>query len=81
MPDKYFGENSCACVIPKQGEVILLDEIIAFLKNRVATYKLPQQLEIFESFPFTATGKVQKHTLRSQLAERQPPSAKAQSSA
>lgn len=74
VPDQYFGENSCACIIPKPGETIALDEIIAFLKNRVATYKLPQQLAIFEAFPFTSTGKVQKHALRDQLIGRQSPS-------
>lgn len=70
VPDDYFGENSCACVIPKPGEQIELDELIAFLKNRIATYKLPQQLEIFDEFPFTSTGKVQKHALRKRVIER-----------
>jgi non-ribosomal peptide synthetase component E (peptide arylation enzyme) len=70
VPDQYFGENICACIIPKPGESIELEEILVFLKNRVATYKLPQQLEILNAFPVTATGKVQKHALQKQLLER-----------
>jgi cyclohexanecarboxylate-CoA ligase len=34
----------------------------------LATYKLPQALHVLDSLPVTASGKIQKHLLRDQLA-------------
>ena len=36
---------------------------IAFIGDGVATYKLPERLELFTQFPFTPTGKIQRHAL------------------
>lgn len=70
VADSYFGENVCACVVPRAGERIELADVIAFLDGKVARYKLPQCLETFERLPYTETGKVQKHVIRSDLAHR-----------
>ena len=70
IPDAYFGENACACVVPRGREPLSLDEIIAFLKNRIATFKLPQRLEIFDRLPYTPNGKLQKHMLRQAIEAR-----------
>jgi acyl-CoA synthetase (AMP-forming)/AMP-acid ligase II len=70
VPDSYFGENVCVCVVPRTGEEVSLEEIIAFLKTRIATFKLPQQLEVFEKLPYTVTGKIQKHLLREAVYAR-----------
>jgi non-ribosomal peptide synthetase component E (peptide arylation enzyme) len=67
VPDAYFGENSCACVVTKSAEILTLNEIIEFLRDRVASYKLPQRLELFDQLPYTSTGKVQKHLLQQQV--------------
>lgn len=64
VPDDYFGENICACVIPVAGATMSLEEITDFLKPRVAKYKLPQRLVICDQFPYTSTGKLQRHVLR-----------------
>lgn len=70
VPDPHFGENACACVVPRHGETLTLEEIIAFLRDRIATFKLPQRLEIFDRLPYTATGKIQKHLLRQAVEVR-----------
>ncbi len=36
----------------------------------VAAYKLPEEIEIFDEFPFTPTGKIQRHTLARQVLAR-----------
>lgn len=64
VPDEYFGENGCACVIPREGETVDFDEMVEFLRPHIAKYKLPQRLEIMERFPYTSTGKLEKHVLR-----------------
>ena len=70
VPDPRLGERNCLCVIPRGNAPIALDEMVQFLEGSVATYKLPEQLEIFEEFPFTPTGKIQRHLLTRQVLAR-----------
>ena len=46
------------------------EEMSAFLKPRIATYKLPEFLQILDDLPRTPTGKVQKTPLRDIVLER-----------
>jgi non-ribosomal peptide synthetase component E (peptide arylation enzyme) len=70
VPDPRLGERNCLCVIPRGGERITLEEVVTFLKDQVATYKLPEMLEIVDELPFTPTGKIQRHVLARRMAER-----------
>ncbi len=70
VPDPRLGERNCLCVIPRPGERLGLEEVVSFLKNDVATYKLPEMIEIFDELPFTPTGKIQRHVLVRQVLER-----------
>ena len=74
MPDERLGEKVCAYVIPKSpDDPVTLQDVIEFLReNGVATQKLPERLELVSSFPMTATGKIQKHVLRSDIAAKLP---------
>jgi non-ribosomal peptide synthetase component E (peptide arylation enzyme) len=72
VPDPRLGERNCLCVIPRPGKSVTLAEMVAYLRDGVATYKLPEELEIFDAFPFTPTGKIQRHVLtREVLARRE----------
>jgi acyl-CoA synthetase (AMP-forming)/AMP-acid ligase II len=70
VADSYFGENVCACVVPRPGASIELPEVIGFLSGKIARYKLPQRLETFERLPYTETGKVLKHVIHTELDQR-----------
>src|SRR5262245_56555863 len=70
VPDPRLGERNCLCVIPRSGAPLSLAEVVDFLKDRVATYKLPEMLEVFDDFPFTPTGKIQRHVLTHQIVAR-----------
>jgi non-ribosomal peptide synthetase component E (peptide arylation enzyme) len=71
VPDPRLGERNCLCVIPRSGASLSLEEAVEFLRGDVATYKLPEELEVFAEFPFTPTGKIQRHALtRAVLARR-----------
>jgi non-ribosomal peptide synthetase component E (peptide arylation enzyme) len=70
LPDPRLGERNCLCVIPRPGDAPTLEEMKSFLKDRVAVYKLPEMLEVFEDFPFTPTGKVQRRILAMRVLER-----------
>jgi non-ribosomal peptide synthetase component E (peptide arylation enzyme) len=69
IPDARLGERNCLCVVPR-GEAPTLDQLLAFLGDSIATYKLPERLELFEQFPFTPTGKLQRHALVRAVAAR-----------
>jgi non-ribosomal peptide synthetase component E (peptide arylation enzyme) len=68
MPDPVMGEKVCAFVIAQSGEVPVLEELRAHLVERgIARFKLPERLEVRESLPRTASGKVQKSPLREEV--------------
>jgi len=70
VPDPRLGERNCLCVIPRPGQALTLDEVVDYLKDDVATYKLPETIEIFDELPFTPTGKIQRHVLVRRVLER-----------
>ena len=64
IPDHRLGERVCACIVPRAGERMTLDELVEFLRDRIARYKLPEFLHLLEDLPRTPTGKVRKGPLR-----------------
>jgi 2,3-dihydroxybenzoate-AMP ligase len=71
MPDPVMGERSCAFVIAKPGRNLTHSELCAFLLDkRIAKFKLPERLELVQSFPLTGVGKVSKKDLREQIAQK-----------
>ncbi len=69
MPDPVFGEKACAFVISQPGAQLGFDELITFLKQQqIATFKLPERLEIVAEFPISPVGKILKRQLRDQVA-------------
>jgi cyclohexanecarboxylate-CoA ligase len=69
FPDSVMGERVCAFVIPRDGAVPELDGLRAHLLDLgLARFKLPERLELRETLPRTASGKVQKAPLRNEVA-------------
>jgi 2,3-dihydroxybenzoate-AMP ligase len=65
MPDPVFGEKACAFIVPKPGETLSFDELIAFLRRQnIATFKLPERLEVVAELPLSPVGKILKRELR-----------------
>jgi acyl-CoA synthetase (AMP-forming)/AMP-acid ligase II len=70
VPDARLGERVCACIVMKSGETISFEDVVEFLRRRVATYKLPEHVVMLDDLPRTPTGKVQKTPLRKIALER-----------
>jgi acyl-CoA synthetase (AMP-forming)/AMP-acid ligase II len=70
VPDPRLGERACACIVPKPEQSLSFEEMTAFLRDRIATYKIPEHLQIVETLPRTPTGKIQKGPLRDLVLER-----------
>ena len=71
MPDPQLGERMCACVIPRAGQSLALDELLVFLAGKeIARFKLPERLELMTEFPLSTFGKVSKKALVEALGGR-----------
>jgi acyl-coenzyme A synthetase/AMP-(fatty) acid ligase len=55
-PNPVLGESICACLIPLEGETVALDEIRDFLKGKIASHKLPNEICIVKDFPRLSGG-------------------------
>ena len=71
MPDPLFGEKACACVVTLPGKTLAFADLIAFLRERqIASFKLPERLELFHELPVSPVGKILKRQLRETIVER-----------
>jgi fatty-acyl-CoA synthase len=64
VPSVKYGEEVMAWVKPKPGAALDRDELAAFCRGKIATYKIPKYWKIVDSFPMTVTGKIQKYRMR-----------------
>jgi fatty-acyl-CoA synthase len=64
VPDKFFGEEQLAVVIPREGEQLTEEELHEFCKGQISHQKIPRYFQFVKSYPLTASGKVQKFILR-----------------
>lgn len=64
LPDERLGERSCACVVLRPGATLDFDTMVERLSaTGLAVYKRPERLEVVDTLPATASGKIQKHEL------------------
>jgi long-chain acyl-CoA synthetase len=66
-PDSYAGEIPKAFVVPREGTKVTPEDIVDFVKPRIAQYKWVREVEFVDHIPRTASGKI----LRKALAERE----------
>jgi fatty-acyl-CoA synthase len=69
VPDAFFGEELLAVVIPKAGEQLTEQELCGYCRGQISHQKIPRYFRFVESYPLTASGKVQKFVLREQAVK------------
>ena len=74
IPDAYRGQSAKAFIVLKAGQGSFgIDELKAFLADKLAKYEMPTEMEIRASLPKTPVGKLSKKELvAEELAKRQP---------
>jgi long-chain acyl-CoA synthetase len=72
-PDSRKGEQPLAFVAPNEGVTLQAADLLKFLRERLADYKLPRQVIVLPNLPRNATGKILKTDLRTRLAAGQFP--------
>ncbi len=71
MPDREYGERACAFVMLKDDQTLDFAALTAFLRERhIASFKLPERLEVLDAFPTSPVGKVLKRELRNMIVAR-----------
>jgi acyl-CoA synthetase len=67
-PEEVLGERACAVVVPRPGQTVSLAGIVAYLRDiGIATFKLPERLEVRDELPRNPLGKILKRDLRDEL--------------
>lgn len=68
IPSEEYGEEIVACIILKDGASLTEDEMKDYVGAHLARHKIPRYVMFMDSFPTTASGKIQKYKLR-EMAE------------
>jgi fatty-acyl-CoA synthase len=67
VPDQRWGEAAVAVIVPAAARTPDPPDLEAFLRDRMAAFKVPRRWAFVEELPRTASGKVQKHVVRDAL--------------
>jgi len=71
MPDPVLGERACAFVIARPGVGLELAGLLDFLRGEgLATWQLPERLELMQELPRSAGGKTLKRELTALVTEK-----------
>lgn len=64
------GETVKAYIVPKEGENLTVPEVVAFCRQKLASFKVPRLIEFREELPKTMVGKVLRRILRDEELEK-----------
>ena len=68
-PDPVLGERMCACVVLRPSFSLSLSELVTYVRgHEIASFKLPERLELFDTLPLSGFGKVSKKDLAARLS-------------
>jgi long-chain acyl-CoA synthetase len=70
VPDQYRGEAVIAFVVLKDGAGVATDELIEHCRANLAKYKVPSSINLVDSLPKSAVGKVLRRELREMAKEK-----------
>jgi fatty-acyl-CoA synthase len=69
VPSARYGEEVMAWVRLREGAALTTDDLDAYCRGKIATYKIPRYWKLVDGFPMTVTGKIQKFRMREQAIE------------
>ena len=67
VPDEKWGESPRVCIVPRPGQTVTIEEIVAFCDGKLARYKHPRSLFTLDVLPRNSMGKVLRRQLREQF--------------
>jgi fatty-acyl-CoA synthase len=69
VPHPKWDERPLACVVTNPGETLSRDEVLEFLRPRLAKWQLPDDVVFIDEVPKTSVGKFSKKTLRERFSD------------
>jgi fatty-acyl-CoA synthase len=69
VPSQKWSERPVACVVVKPGETLTKEEVLDYLRPKVAKWQVPDDVVFIEEVPKTSVGKFSKKTLRERFAD------------
>ena len=69
VPSEKYGEEVMAWIKLRDGAAATSEELAAWCRGKIASYKIPRHWKFVDSFPMTVTGKVQKFKMREVAVE------------
>jgi len=69
VPDKKYGEEVTACIVPHEGTGLTTEEVVGFCKQNMASYKVPRYVRFMDYIPKNVIGKVSKKELKQQVLD------------
>ncbi|CCE61936.1 hypothetical protein TPHA_0B02630 [Tetrapisispora phaffii CBS 4417] len=69
VPDLKYGQIVNAAIVLKDNETMSYEELIKFMSNKVASFKLPSKVYFVKQLPKTATGKIQRRIIAEKLTK------------
>jgi fatty-acyl-CoA synthase len=64
VPDATYGEAVKACVVPRAGAAVDVEDVRRWVAARLAKFKVPREIVVLDTLPRNPNGKVIKHELR-----------------
>jgi fatty-acyl-CoA synthase len=68
-----WDERPLLVIVPKEGKVPAKDDLLGFMRGRIAKWWIPDDVVLVDEIPHTATGKIQKTALREMFREYRLP--------
>jgi fatty-acyl-CoA synthase len=69
VPSERYGEEVMAWVKLRAGTSLTGDELAAYCRGQIASYKIPRHWKFVDDYPQTVTGKIQKYKMREAAVE------------
>lgn len=69
LPDDDYGERVVAAIVSETANPTTAEDLIAYVRGRIAGFKAPRQVVFMEELPKTPAGKIKKHEIKKKLAE------------
>jgi len=64
-----WDERPLLVIVLKKGETATKEELLAFMQGKIANWWMPDDVVFVDEIPHTATGKIQKLTLRERFKD------------
>ncbi|MDP8922857.1 MAG: AMP-binding protein, partial [Chloroflexota bacterium] len=64
VPSERYGEEVMAWVKLREGAQLTPEDLDAYCRGKIATFKIPRYWKFVDGFPMTVTGKIQKFKMR-----------------